>query len=93
MIDYRDLETRHNWYRKAGDGYAQNVCKLLEKKILTMLTLLKRLKMLELTLCMKNKLSYLYLECLGHQELENMGMGLDGVRAGRTDRRTYHTPS
>ena len=48
MIDYRDLETRHNWYRKAGDGYAQNVCKLLEKKILTMLTLLKRLKMLAL---------------------------------------------
>ena len=56
MIDYRDLETRHNWYRKAGDGYAQNVCKLLEKKILTMLTLLKRLKMLALTLCMKNTL-------------------------------------
>ena len=45
--------------------------------------------MLALTLCMKNTLSYLYLDCLGHQELENiMGMGLDGVREGRRDRRT-----
>ena len=51
-----------------------------------MLTLLTRLEMLPLTLSMKNTLYYLYLECLGHQELENkMGMGVDG---GRTD----HTP-
>ena len=81
MIDYRDFETRHNWHRKA-----QNVCN-------AMLTLLKRLRMLALTLCMKNTQSYLYLDCLGHQELENiMGMGADGVRAGGTDRWTDHTP-